>query len=255
MTVLRTFFVFLFVTTFSFVAGGPVAALAAELAAEVVVYETSESVDTSVDLTLKPPKLPTRTAPLLGSARITSPLCAVAAAILGPGAMTCTVTGSGTAVPTGADPVPGAVIAALVRGDLFVVIEAPLNATNTADAPEIVVTTATFQAAGIQVEPIPNATKNGLKKKLERVGFPVLLRIIGGTVTIGSNDPAPFDGLFRLPFALSKDGNGGDDDDVETPRRGKPAFYLSDTGRLIKVGQDERAIGFATPRLEVTINE
>lgn len=219
---------------------------AADLVADVVLYETAE--------TITPP---TRTAPLLGSAKITSPLCLAAAAL---GQTACTVTGAGSAdVPLGTN----------VVGSLAVVVEGsvlnPLLNTNGADVAEVVITGSAFQAPGIAPLPIPAGTPKGLKKKLQALeatglyvrqqiqgvvaidyGNPVLCGLVGGCPRLVN-----FTGTFRLPFALRHDGQGGPDEDVERPRRGKPAFYLSDTGKLLKVQADERAIGYATPRLEV----
>ncbi|MFQ5829770.1 MAG: hypothetical protein ACE5JD_11535, partial [Candidatus Methylomirabilia bacterium] len=62
----------------------------------------------------------------------------------------------------------------------------------------------------------------------------------------GVPDDQDFDGKFRLPFALSNGGN------KVKPRHGKNAFYLGDDGKKIKVRKNERAVGFPTPRLEVT---
>ncbi len=206
------------------------------MAADAILYETSEIIAP-----------PLRTAPLLGSASLSSPLCLVAAAL----GTSCTVTGSGNVN----------LVDGTVTGSLFVVVEgAAVGAENTnpTDAPEIVVTAATFQAPAITPLPIPAGTSKGLRKKLEAFGIPVLLGI-AGTVNLdydadGTPEVSglPFTGMFRLPFALKKDGAGGDDDDIEKPRRGKPAFYLSDTGKLMPVRTEERAVGYPTPRLEVT---
>lgn len=213
-----------------------VAGAGAAAAADAVLYETSEIIAP-----------PLRTAPLLGSGSLSSPLCPVAVAL----GTSCTVTGSGNVN----------LLDGTVSGSLFVVVEAAAvgaGNTNPTDAPEIVVTAAAFQAPAITSLPIPAGTSKGLRKKLEAFGIPVLLGI-AGTVDIdydvdGSPDISgiPFTGIFRLPFALKKDGANGDDDDVEKPRRGKPAFYLSDSGKLIPVKADERAVGYPTPRLEVT---
>lgn len=222
------------------------ASATADLIADVVLYETSE--------TITPP---TRTAPLLGSAKLTSPLCLAAAAL---GQTTCTITGTGSAdVPAGTN----------VAGSLAVVVEGsvlnPLLNTNAADVAEVVITGGVFQAPGIVPLPLPPGTPKGLKKKLQALeatrlfvrqqiqgvvaidyGNPVLCGLVGGCPRLVN-----FTGTFRLPFALRHDGQGGPDDDVERPRRGKAAFYLGDTGKLIKVRTDERAVGYATPRLEV----
>lgn len=205
------------------------------MAADAILYETSEIIAP-----------PLRTAPLLGSASLSSPLCPVAVAL----GTSCTVTGSGNVN----------LIDGIVTGSLYVVVEAQaLGAgnTNSTDAPEIVVTAAEFRAPAITPLAIPAGTPSGLRAKLEAFGIPVLLGITG-TVGIdydlnGSPDAViGFTGTFRLPFALKKDGTGGANDDVERPRRGKPAFYLSDTGKLMPVRTEERAVGYPTPRLEVT---
>jgi hypothetical protein len=238
------------------------AAPALAAAVDMTLYETSEIIDLSTPI-------PTRSAPLLGAAVIDSDLCALAKVVLG--GTHCTVTGIGTAIPTGAtppqlpleDPFP---IAVFATGTLSVVAEGTALGsfnTNPTDVAEILITTGAFQAPQIDALPLPAGTPKGLKKKLEALqatGLFVLLRI-EGSITIdydvnptlcgaigGCPDPVTksFTGIFRLPFSVRGK------DDVERPRRGRPAFYLSDTGKLLPVRQDERAVGYPAPRLEVT---
>jgi hypothetical protein len=56
--------------------------------------------------------------------------------------------------------------------------------------------------------------------------------------------PAPFTGVFRLPFMVER----------HVWRRAfttREAFYLGDHGQLIKVKPDERSLGFPTVRVEI----
>ena len=56
--------------------------------------------------------------------------------------------------------------------------------------------------------------------------------------------PAPFTGIFRLPFAMQ-------DERRVKPPRNADAFYLGDDAGLIKVQRNETSLGYATVRVEI----
>ncbi|MBI2204990.1 MAG: hypothetical protein HYU41_14165 [Candidatus Rokubacteria bacterium] len=233
MRTLRLLLGSVFVLMLAAIPAAPAAAAPPDLVAEVVLYETSESIDLSTQ---------SRVAPVLGAARIDSLLCLTAAGA-GLAQGKCLVTGEGRA-----DPVNG------ITGTLSVVVEGSALGftTNSNDVAEVAVTTATFTASFAPVT-LPDMPP-GVAAKIAEAGFDVWLgitgsididhRFLGGPVLPG----LPFTGKFRLPFAVGKDQK------IERARPGQPAFYLSDSGKFEPAKQDERSIGWATPRLEVTIN-
>jgi hypothetical protein len=67
-----------------------------------------------------------------------------------------------------------------------------------------------------------------------------------GTYTVEGLQPVSFTGVFRRPFAVDVKGK------ARRPRQFEPAFYLRDNGHAVRVRLDERALGFATVRVEIT---
>jgi hypothetical protein len=67
-----------------------------------------------------------------------------------------------------------------------------------------------------------------------------------GTYTVEGLQPVSFTGVFRRPFAVDVKGK------ARRPRQFEPAFYLRDNGHAVPVRLDERALGFATVRVEIT---
>lgn len=211
----------------------------------VVLYETSESIDLLTE---------SRVAPVLGSAMIDSLLC-LTAARAGLAEGTCLVTGEGRV--DSVNRITGT-LSVVVEGAALAAVLGPLlppgfpTNSNSNDVAEVAVTTATFTASFAPVT-LPDMPP-GVAAKIAEAGFAVWLGITG-TIDIDHRflggpvlSDLPFTGKFRLPFAVGKDQK------IERARPGQPAFYLSDLGKFEPVKQDERSIGWATPRLEVTIN-
>jgi hypothetical protein len=208
------------------------------LVADAVLYEVWENVFPPT-----PAGMIDRVAAIAGSAKIDTPVCAVVK-FLNPAATSCAVTAVGTNhIQLGPDAQGNLVpVSITAEGDFKVVIEAD----NPFDSPEGVATTGRF-AGTVFPLPLPPGTRNGVKKHL--TVSPPLLGIVG-TFTVDlpwGQVVVPFSGTFRLPFGLNEHG------EWEKPRRGHGAFYLSDSGRLIRVRSDEFSLGFPTVRLEVTL--
>lgn len=177
------------------------------------------------------PRFRFATAQLQGQAAVDSRLCPPLVSVLSPGAKTCTVTATGNdLVQLVLDLVTGEVLGAGL-GTVWGTYAAVIQGDNAVDSPELVVQTGSF-SGDIDLSPTVN-------------GIP-LGTITNGTFKIDSTEEEfSFTGTFRLPFAMSADGK------KVKPVPGKDAFYLGDDGSLIKVKQNERALGFPTVRFEV----
>jgi hypothetical protein len=219
---------------------------------DATLYEVTENM--SLD-NLSMPTLRTATAALQGTAKLGSPLCPVDLIhfLAGLGLLTrtdkpCTVTAVGSSdidTTTGS----GAVKGIPPAGGFAVVI----NLDNTTDSPEFVVMTGQFQGSmQVVVDTTVNPPKplplinlsNGTFTPTEVLGFPIdSLGMIG--LDPEKFGPAPFTGVFRLPFTVDKRGWR------HRAFSHREAFYLGDHGQLIKVRPDERSLGFPTVRLEI----
>ena len=210
------------------------------------LYEVTENM-TLDDLSM--PTLRSATAALQGTAKLGSPLCPVELVhfLAGLGLVTrtdkpCTVTA------VGEDTIDTATGSGEVKGTFAVVV----NVDNTTDSPEFVAMTGVFHG-DMQVvvdmsakppKPLPliNLT-NGVFEPQKVLDFTIAqLPMLG--LDPAKFAPAPFTGVFRLPFTVER----------HVWRRAfttRAAFYLGDRGQLIKVQPDERSLGFPTVRVEI----
>lgn len=221
------------------------------------LYEVTENM--SLD-NVSMPTLRTATAALQGTAKLGSPLCPVSLVqvLVGLGLLTradkpCTITAVGT------DEISTETGSGKVSGTFAVVI----NLDNTTDSPEFVAMTGTFEGAmQVVVDMTANPPRtlplinlnNGEFKPTDVLGLPI--EHIGmicvspkksEPLCLNPEDfgPAPFTGVFRLPFTVDRFG---------WRHRAFPnreAFYLGDHGQLIRVLPDERSLGFPTVRVEI----
>jgi hypothetical protein len=223
---------------------------------DAMLYEVTENM--SLD-NLSKPTLRTSTAALQGTARLGSPPCPVDLVhfLAGLGLMTrtdkpCTVTVVGTdKIETGTG-----------SGELTGTFAVVINLDNTTDPPELVVMAGEF-AGKLQVAvdtsvnpprqlPLINLTdgkftpKNVLGVPIDLVGMVCVdLKKPETCLDPEKFGPAPFTGVFRLPFTVDK--RGWRHRAFSNPE----AFYLGDHGQLIKVQPDERSLGFPTLRVEI----
>jgi hypothetical protein len=203
------------------------------------------------------PTLRTATAALQGTARLGTPLCPVDLIqfLAGLGLLTrtdkpCTVTAVGSdKIDTNTG-----------SGDLTGTFAIVVNIDNTTDSPEFVAMTGSF-SGDMQVVvdmsahpprtlPLINLT-NGIFKPEAVLGVPISVidQVLCDPAKPCPLDPAnfapaPFTGVFRLPFMVER----------HVWRRAfttREAFYLGDHGQLIKVKPDERSLGFPTVRVEI----
>jgi len=194
------------------------------------LYEVTESVAFDPIQGIKGPALSRdATATLLGFAKIGTPLCPSRALLTNPDAETCTILGVGSdriRLDTGMGP---------MSGTFAVVVNAPGN--SPVHVPDLPLLTGTFQGLIDFRAPvllgIPIGLVQGSFAPNDQTGQPTGINL-------------PFSGTFRLPFALNARG-----DAKEIENEDAQAFYLADDGRLIRVRQDERNLGFPTVRLEV----
>lgn len=164
------------------------------------------------------------TAALQGWAKVGTPLCPAEVLITNPRTQTCTVTAVGSddvSTVTGTGTVSGT-YAVVVQGD------------NSVDAPEYVVQTGTFTGV-MDLSPAV-------------LGLAPLGYISNGQFTIDGYPgyTIPFNGTFRLPFALSQKG------EKRKPRPQDHAYYLSDAFQPFAVRPRETSLGWPTVRFEVT---
>jgi hypothetical protein len=212
-------------------------------AATATLYELTENMRLDA---LATPSLRTASAALQGTAATGTPICPAALVqLLGslglPTGSTCTITAfaeDAITLSTGSGTFDGS----------FAVV---VNADNPVDGPELVVMTGSF-GAGMQIlvdangNPLPLIQiTDGTVTPTDVLGVPVPfvgLYFTGFTAEMFS--PAPFTGLFRLPFAMH-------DDRKVRPQRNADAFYLGDDGELIKLQRNEMSLGYATVRVEI----
>jgi hypothetical protein len=213
-------------------------------AGSATLYELTENMGLD---DLAAPTVRTASAALQGTAQTGTPICPAALmAILQsvglPSGSSCTITAFGE------DEVDLTTGSGSFTGSFAVVV----NVDNPVDSPELVVMTGTFEA-GMQVlvdgsfNPLPLIQITvGTVTPTDVLGVPVAyLGFYFPGVTPEMFASASFGGVFRLPFALDKSGKKG------KPRPGKDAFYLGDTGQLIKVGKGELSLGYPTVRVEI----
>jgi len=218
------------------------------------LYEVTENM--TLDNLLKP-TLRSATAALQGPANLGSPLCPVdlvqllhKLGLLTRADKPCTVTAIGS------DAIDLETGAGGVSGTFAVVIELD----NPTDAPEFVVMTGKFEGSmqvvvDMMAKPprtLPLINLNDGTFTPETVlGVPITSTdpTVPDISTVWHLDPdkfgpAPFTGIFRLPFTV----------DRHVWRRAsstREAFYLGDKGQLIKVQPDERSLGYPTVRVEI----
>lgn len=204
----------------------------AAAAPDAVVYELTESM--TLD-DLAHPAVRTAQAALQGTARVGSPLCpdvvvglVVALGLLS-GSRPCTIT------VIGADTIDLTSGTGFLAGSFASVIELD----NAVDGPEFVIMTGHFLGELALVAPgVPLIRlTNGSLHPVTVLGQPAIVFGLG---------VSSFDGVFRLPFAVSGRGAPG------KPRRGQEAFYLGDGGKVVPVRKDELSLGVPTVRVEVT---
>jgi hypothetical protein len=221
---------------------------------DATLYEVTENMSLD-DLAM--PTLRTATAALQGTAKLGSPLCPVELVHLlaDLGLLTradkpCSITAVGN------DAIETATGSGSVDGTFAVVI----NLDNTTDAPEFVAMTGTFK--GLMQVVIDTSAKppktlplinlnDGTFTPNDVLGFPVVdpkgqgndIRQLG--LDPAKFGPAPFTGVFRLPFTVDKRGWR------HRAFSNRDAFYLGDHGQLIRVQPDERSLGFPTVRVEI----
>jgi hypothetical protein len=186
---------------------------------------------------------------LQGVSALNSPLCPGAAFVTNPKSDTCTVTVTGhdsvQLDPTTFVPAGGA-----VWGSSAVVIQLdnPVDSPEWPLVPGAFYGTITFGNPGV---PIGSATASFLigvqvppsVQQTDPAAFAAWFQpacAAAGTACV------PFSAKFRQPFAMRANG------DHKKARRGEEAFYLLDNGKLDKVRQDERAVGWPTVRFEIT---
>ena len=212
---------------------GPAPALAGNNSVDAVLYEVTEDM-----LLLKADgKTPTGTlseaafryadAALTGWAELGTPLCPSELLLVYPKAKRCALNANGHDLISLADGTGP------VWGEFTVVV----NADNPSDGPEAVVGVGSFAGTG------------NLAQALQ--GIPLGSLQAGGEVSFPSFDLTQsfsFTGTFRLPFGMAKDGSKG------RAWVNHAAFYLKDSGRPVKVRENERSIGWPTVRLEIKFN-
>jgi hypothetical protein len=228
-------------------------------AQEAVLYEIVENLDT-VQLANNQ-----RTSywTAQGTAQAGSPFCPPA--LLPPRVKSCTITAFGTdtidfvALMTGA-PTVGTVWANVVAVANTL---GGVDIDNEIDAPEIATFSGQITGQLAIVPPggaAPVMPVLGKKRSLLGPALPLIYIVNGkffpdAVPTVRTSPPSPlpvigatatFESTFRLPFAVAKNGK------FAKAERGKPAYYLGDNGRLIRVDREsEYALGFPLLRGEV----
>ena len=203
----------------------------------ITLYEISERVTFDPDPSAPGVVRRNASSLLQGFAELGTPLCPSQLLISVPRIESCTI------IATGTDSVSTITGLGPVSGTFDVVINAPGNS-----------------AVHVPDLPVISGTFSGDVDLSLAVLHHVPLGSITGTFTITQMaDPSngqlfplptpvilPFDGTFRMPFAIDAQGKS-----VKSNRK-SVAFYLADDLRTrIPVQQTERSVGFPTVRLEV----
>jgi len=203
----------------------------------ITLYEISERVTFDPDPSAPGVVRRNASSLLQGFAELGTPLCPSQLLISVPRIESCTI------IATGTDSVSTITGLGPVSGTFDVVINAPGNS-----------------AVHVPDLPVISGTFSGDVDLSLAVLHHVPLGSITGTFTITQMaDPSngqlfplptpvilPFDGTFRMPFAIDAQGKS-----VKSNRKSL-AFYLADDMRTrIPVQQTERSVGFPTVRLEV----
>jgi hypothetical protein len=218
------------------------------------LYEVTENM--TLD-NLSKPTLRSATAALQGTAKLGSPLCPIELvhflASLGLVTRTdkpCTVTA------VGEDDIDTTTGSGKVTGTFAVVV----NIDNITDSPEFVAMTGSFDGS-MQVVvdmstnpprtlPLINLSNGAFTPEaVLGVPIPVIDQVLCDPTLPCPLDPAkfapaPFTGVFRLPFTVER----------RSWRRAishREAYYLGDNGQLIRVQPNERSLGFPTVRVEI----
>jgi hypothetical protein len=237
------------------------------VAADATLYELSE------EMTLEGGHRKA-TASFQGTAKLGTPLCPHSVVkMLNVLVKSCTITGVGSD-DVDINPASPYFGSGKVGGTFAVV----LNADNFVDAPEYVVMTGRFEGAMYLTAPAEfTGKKQSAGPSTQRIflhagrfipeniaGFspeqlavyvmtngestdPQLFdpAVVGATVQALGIAPASFTGVFRLPFTMVKGRK-------DKPRKqDETSYYLSDTETLIKVRNNEMALGYPTVRIEV----
>jgi hypothetical protein len=205
---------------------GPLPALAGE--PDAILYEVTEDmylkdgVGNFVSSVVRGGRR-SAVAQLSGWAKVGTPLCPWFVLSINPKAKKCVVNATGAddlSLETGKGTLSGT-YAVVVQGD------------NDVDAPEFVIMRGTFGGDA--------------DLSLSLSGQAPLGFITNGVMTIDGTSGAAFKftGKFRLPFSVDQAGS------YRRPSQAMDAFYLSDSGHLMKVRNNERALGVPTVRLEI----
>jgi hypothetical protein len=238
--------------SFAMMAGVPAAS-----AQQAVLYEIVENMDTVTLLTTNH-RLSYWTAQ--GIAQVGSPFCPAAA--VAPGVSSCTITAFGS------DDIDLNVLTTShIVGAVWANVVAVANEDNVVDAPEVAVFSGQITGKLVIIPSggtAPVVPKLGKKKALLGPALPLIYIIDGKffpdavpavrtappSVLPSTGHTATFESTFRLPFNVVKSGRRGTT--MTVPQRGKPAYYLADSGALIQVDrQNEFSQGFPLLRGEV----
>ena len=223
---------------------------------QAVLYEIVENMDTVALLTTNH-RLSYWTAQ--GTAVVGSPFCPES--IVPRGVSSCTITAFGS------DDIDlNALTTHYVIGKVWANVVAVANEDNATDAAEVATFSGQITGDIVIVPPGgvgPVVPKLGKQKALLGPALPLIYVINGkffpDTVpTVRTSPPTPvpstgetatFESTFRLPFNVVKNGRRTA---YAPPLRGRSAYYLGDSGELIRVHpQDEFAKGFPLLRGEV----
>jgi hypothetical protein len=212
------------------------------------LYEVTENM--SLDKLLMP-TLRSATAALQGTAKLDSPLCPVELVrFLVENGLPARVDKPCTVTAVGNDMIHTETGSGTVKGTFAVVI----NLDNLTDAPEFVAMTGKFEGlmrvvVDMSVNPprtLPLINLNNGTFTPEAVlGVPISMIDDVFHLDPTKFAPAPFTGVFRLPFTVDNRGWR------HRAHSSNEAFYLGDHGQLIKVQPDERSLGFPTVRVEI----
>ena len=204
----------------------------------VTLYEVSERVTFDPDANSAGVIRRNATSPLQGFAALGAPLCPSELLVSVPRIESCTV------IATGTDSVSTVTSTGPVDGTFDVVINAPGN--SSVRVPDLPVISGTFSGTvDLSLAVLHHVPLGAIRGTftITRMADPSS----GHLVALPAPVVLPFNGTFRMPFAVNLHGRS-----VRSNRR-SAAFYLADDGQtLIPVQLTERSVGFPTVRLEVS---
>ena len=203
----------------------------------VTLYEVSERVTFDPDPDVAGLIRRNATSPLQGFAALGTPLCPSELLISVPRIESCTV------IATGTDSVSTVTGVGPVNGTFDVVINAPGN--SSVHVPDLPVISGTFSGdvdlSLAVLNHIPLGIIEGTFAITQVGGSPS-----GQRVALPAPVVLPFNGTFRMPFAVDPRGR------PMKSHRKTAAFYLADDLQTLTVVQPhERSVGFPTVRLEI----